>query len=277
MHSTHLYRLQIPPASHRHFSSLARRLGRIFAHAYFHHREAFEQAEAESSLYARFLALTSKFELVPSEFLVIPQRPLNDTDDDLPRDAQMPRPLGASMDSFSQARPTPPAGEDEKGQEHDRDLWSRTLGTAGNNERGTSPGSGRESPRKVGRSRTDTMVLQEGFAFAEELARAESSKGVDDSAKPLSILLEPPSNEHTETQEGAPTTAKLAPQAERAVVGDRPPKAAVCCRADADHPRDTEEWGDWVGVGQSPPQQVGDEPSKAEVCCRPLCSSDLIS
>ncbi|KAF8808556.1 Mob1/phocein, partial [Phlegmacium glaucopus] len=65
-------RLQIPVASHRHFSSLARRLGRIFAHAYFHHREAFEQAEAESSLYARFLALTERFDLVPAEFLVIP-------------------------------------------------------------------------------------------------------------------------------------------------------------------------------------------------------------
>ena len=65
-------RLQIPVASHRHFSALARRLGRIFAHAYFHHREAFEQAEAESSLYARFLALTERFDLVPAEFLVIP-------------------------------------------------------------------------------------------------------------------------------------------------------------------------------------------------------------
>ena len=41
----------IPVASHRHFSSIARRLGRIFAHAYFHHRE---QAGAESSLYAPF-------------------------------------------------------------------------------------------------------------------------------------------------------------------------------------------------------------------------------
>jgi hypothetical protein len=30
------------------------------------HREIFEQAEAESSLYARFLALTSKFDLVPA-------------------------------------------------------------------------------------------------------------------------------------------------------------------------------------------------------------------
>jgi hypothetical protein len=64
--------LQIPQTSHRHFSPLARRLGRIFAHAYFHHRETFERAEAESSLYARFLALATKFELVPQRFLIIP-------------------------------------------------------------------------------------------------------------------------------------------------------------------------------------------------------------
>ena len=42
-----------------------------FAHAYYSHREVFKQAEAESSLYAHFLALTSKFDLVPAEFLVI--------------------------------------------------------------------------------------------------------------------------------------------------------------------------------------------------------------
>ena len=51
-------RINIPPASLRHFCSLARRLSRIFAHAYFHRREAFEQAEAETSLWARFLALS---------------------------------------------------------------------------------------------------------------------------------------------------------------------------------------------------------------------------
>ena len=145
----------------------------------------------------------------------------------------MPRPLSASLESFSQARPTLPAGEDEKGQEHDRDPWNRTLRTADNTERGISPGG--ESPRKVGRSRTDTMVLQEGFAFAEELAKVESSKGADDNTKqPLSILLEPPSNEQPETHEDAPTTAKLVPQAEEAnssLEDDGPPKAAVCRRA----------------------------------------------
>ena len=45
-----------------------RRLDRIFANTYFHYRDVFEQAEAESSLYAGFLALTAKVDLVPAEF-----------------------------------------------------------------------------------------------------------------------------------------------------------------------------------------------------------------
>lgn len=52
------YRIAIPSSSVKHFASLARRLSRIFAHAYFHHREIFEQAEAENALYERY-ALTA--------------------------------------------------------------------------------------------------------------------------------------------------------------------------------------------------------------------------
>ncbi|KAF8338649.1 hypothetical protein F5887DRAFT_1235905 [Amanita rubescens] len=109
-------RLQIPPASHRHFSSLARRLGRIFAHAYFHHRDIFAQAEAESSLYARFLALTTRYDLVPPDFMVIPPtKVITDSEgdeNDIPRhpidkppvivpdpsEVQPPRLLAASLD-----------------------------------------------------------------------------------------------------------------------------------------------------------------------------------
>jgi len=67
-------RITIPPNSHRHFSSLARRLGRIFGHAYYQHREAFEQSEADTSLYSRFLALAAMYDLVPPDFLDIPHR-----------------------------------------------------------------------------------------------------------------------------------------------------------------------------------------------------------
>ncbi|KAK2465119.1 hypothetical protein APHAL10511_002927 [Amanita phalloides] len=88
-------RLQIPPASHRHFTSLARRLGRIFAHAYFHHRDIFAQAEAESSLYARFLALTTHFDLVPPDFIVVPPTKVitdgESDENDIPRHSTVDR------------------------------------------------------------------------------------------------------------------------------------------------------------------------------------------
>ncbi|KAH7333627.1 Mob1/phocein [Rhizoctonia solani] len=72
LNSTRVFpsRLSVPQSSYRHFSSLARRLSRIFAHAYYHHRELFSQAEAESSLYARFLALSQQHSLVPAELLL---------------------------------------------------------------------------------------------------------------------------------------------------------------------------------------------------------------
>ncbi|KAJ7249079.1 hypothetical protein B0H12DRAFT_1324536 [Mycena haematopus] len=61
---------RLPPALH-----LPR--APIFADAYFHHREEFEQAEAESSLHAGSLALTEKldFRVVPADFRVIPRAP----------------------------------------------------------------------------------------------------------------------------------------------------------------------------------------------------------
>ncbi|KAL1682929.1 Mob1/phocein [Schizophyllum commune] len=136
-------RLQIPTSSHRHFSALARRLGRIFAHAYFHHREAFEQAEAESSLYARFLALTQKFDLVPAEFLVIPPRV------DPEAEVEPPRVL-------------PPR------QHHEPPTLDMNA-----RERSPPGLGGAESPRKFGRNRTDTMVFSEAQSVAEELSRRE--------------------------------------------------------------------------------------------------------
>ncbi|WVQ69243.1 uncharacterized protein L199_007460 [Kwoniella botswanensis] len=66
-------RMQIPPSSVSHFPSLFRRLSRIFSHAYFHHREAFQLSENETSLYSRFLGLCEKFNLVGNSLLPIPR------------------------------------------------------------------------------------------------------------------------------------------------------------------------------------------------------------
>ncbi|TDL19587.1 Mob1/phocein [Rickenella mellea] len=181
-------RISIPATSVRHFSSLARRLGRIFAHAYFHHREAFEQSEAESSLYSRFLALTSKFNLVPAEFLVIPPRmsasqQSQDSDSDRNRDVEPPRLLAAHPHSNTNAEhqerqqqqpPHPhqqetqpsPVGYDVAEHPHPHPL--RELSPE-------KPSPIQGSPRKFGRNRTDTMIFSDAAAIGEELRAQEPS------------------------------------------------------------------------------------------------------
>ncbi|KAI0319150.1 Mob1/phocein [Amylostereum chailletii] len=163
-------RLSIPNTSNRHFGALARRLGRIFAHAFFHHREIFEQAEAESSLYARFLALTSKYDLVPPEFLVIPTR-LSPED---PTHVEPPRLLAAAVD--------PDHGRG-LGLEHLPPTSDTNVDRSPPNEPSSSEQN--PSPRK-GRSRTDTMVFSEAYVMAEELSKANKDDLADVDDVPLS-------------------------------------------------------------------------------------------
>ncbi|KAJ2776800.1 hypothetical protein H4R18_005482 [Coemansia javaensis] len=59
----------------RQLQSMARRLYRIFAHAYFHHREFFERQEAASYLYARFVRLVRKYGLLHEAQLIVPDLP----------------------------------------------------------------------------------------------------------------------------------------------------------------------------------------------------------
>ncbi|KAI0674420.1 hypothetical protein C8Q78DRAFT_592843 [Trametes maxima] len=159
-------RLSVPAASHRHFTSLCRRLGRIFAHAYFHHREVFEQAEAESSLYARFLALVKYFDLVPLEFLVIPPRMDGRVDP-----VEPPRLMGAALDPRSGvSRDTPWSASSSASQD------GTSRDPRGNSPPGPAGPTRGESPRKFGRARTDTMVYSEAFSVAEELAKGDPSE-----------------------------------------------------------------------------------------------------
>jgi len=188
-------RLQIPTASHRHFSSLARRLGRIFAHAYFHHREAFEQAEAESSLYARFLSLSSKFDLVPNEFLVIPATTPGGNGESggfgsrevkLGTSYDPRRSMGGGssatqyqfqrsfQDEFLSAQkmkrlpqqfPLQPQSPQQQQYESQQLQRQSKL----------SPMGGAESPRRTGRNRTHTMVLSEAAQVADELAKVAAA------------------------------------------------------------------------------------------------------
>ncbi|OBZ86559.1 MOB-like protein phocein [Choanephora cucurbitarum] len=64
-------RISVPEPSLKHFQSIARRLYRVFAHAYCHHREVYESFENETYLYTRFLKLAQTYHLVPPNLISI--------------------------------------------------------------------------------------------------------------------------------------------------------------------------------------------------------------
>ncbi|KAI9496464.1 Mob1/phocein [Zychaea mexicana] len=74
-------RISIPEPSLKHFQSIARRLYRVFAHAYFHHREIYQSFENETSLYARFLLLSQTYNLIPPKLVTIPNESSSNNDD----------------------------------------------------------------------------------------------------------------------------------------------------------------------------------------------------
>mmetsp|Transcript_60041 Transcript_60041/g.106854 ORF Transcript_60041/g.106854 Transcript_60041/m.106854 type:complete len:239 (+) Transcript_60041:59-775(+) len=66
-------RLQVPASSAKYFQSMARRLYRIFAHVYYHHRQTFDDFEAETRLCARFSHFVIRFKLMSPSMLLVPQ------------------------------------------------------------------------------------------------------------------------------------------------------------------------------------------------------------
>ncbi|KAJ3780099.1 Mob1/phocein, partial [Lentinula aff. detonsa] len=176
-------RLSIPTPSVRHFSSLARRLGRVFAHAYFHHRELFEQAEAESSLYRRFEEMVGRWALVPKEFLVIPsmgrENDLSRDDDPGRREdgVNQPRLEAAAVDFDVHPRFNEEDGGEfgSQGKPVNIILDNNNAGagqtTTSISFHGSNSGSPAGSARKYGRNRTDTMVFSEASALVDELSK----------------------------------------------------------------------------------------------------------
>jgi len=65
-------RTEVPPANAKYFQSMARRLYRIFAHVFYHHRQIFDDIEAEIHLCARFSHFVMKFKLMSPSMLLVP-------------------------------------------------------------------------------------------------------------------------------------------------------------------------------------------------------------
>lgn len=61
-----------PQASMRHLTNIFRRLYRIFAHAWFQHREVFWEVEGHDGLYVFFKTVCDMFNLIPEDNYTIP-------------------------------------------------------------------------------------------------------------------------------------------------------------------------------------------------------------
>ncbi|KAJ7217577.1 hypothetical protein B0H12DRAFT_1241700 [Mycena haematopus] len=179
-------------------------------------REEFEQAEAESSLYARFLALTEKFDLVPADFLVIPPRAVASSgagDDAGRRGSVLPAPgvdvppptlLGAALHvdtttSSSGSGASPSVAEGEQQQSVSPPGLEGTSAAAG-----ASVGADTTTARRYGRSRTDTMMLEGEGRFPPSPASAAADDGGLDAVLAAAGvgMLPPPSSAH---ESAAPT------------------------------------------------------------------------
>eukprot|EP00033_Pygsuia_biforma_P003221 GCRY01003533.1.p1 GENE.GCRY01003533.1~~GCRY01003533.1.p1 ORF type:complete len:212 (+),score=15.93 GCRY01003533.1:109-744(+) len=55
------------------FMNIARRLYRVFAHAFFHHRDVYNTFEKDTHVCERFVRFCQVFKLVPPEQLIIPE------------------------------------------------------------------------------------------------------------------------------------------------------------------------------------------------------------
>lgn len=65
-------RVSIKDNSAQKLSSVARRIYRIFSHAYFHHRQLFDEFEEKTCLCKRFTRYVIKYDLMTSDNLIVP-------------------------------------------------------------------------------------------------------------------------------------------------------------------------------------------------------------
>ena len=62
----------VPESSLKYFHSITRRLYRILSHAFFHHKESFDDFESQNHLCLRFVAFAKAYDLIPPKLLIIP-------------------------------------------------------------------------------------------------------------------------------------------------------------------------------------------------------------
>ena len=194
--------------------------------------------------------MTSKFDLVPPEFLVIP--PSHPDDAGQQQEVEPPRLLGAAIDLHREQEHV--SGKEDPNTKQDFVELSLESNSEGTSDLLRSP-AGPDGQRR--RNRTDTMIFSEAINIAEDLAKAQTEGELEG---PMSSVEVSPIEEVTEI----PLVSEVIPSA-----GDAAPVSSDSSLEFTDHiPTDEVEEIPLPSVTDSEPavlEDPGAESSDEEV------------
>lgn len=191
-------RLQIPAPSLAHFPSVFRRLSRIFSHAYFHHRETFSLAEAETSLYARFVALCERFALIGSNLLVIPkeatQSGRGDEEDEMEHGRERRSGAEGEVDAELDIDSDSSSSEEEEDDELDNGIGAGTGGRGGHS---ATSSRGRDKDGEAGGRRPHSLDRHPRPHQFETLQHPEATAASTTTSTSAQPQTQTPQHTHT--------------------------------------------------------------------------------
>ena len=197
-----IHSLTIPQTSLKHFTSIARRLYRIFAHgeryrlrsrirvhrltrsplraAWYHHREVFDICESETSLYERFLALSHEYDLVSPDLLVIPsQKQQREQEQAQGHDAGRHDEQELGHDPEGEQASPPSSSSDEEEEEDGKDTDRLPAEMTEQTDAAPAEVQAEGTPDQTGATDAETQARSAGDADAQAPAQVDAERDSD--------------------------------------------------------------------------------------------------
>ncbi|KAH8691577.1 Mob1/phocein [Talaromyces proteolyticus] len=228
-----------PQASMRHLTNIFRRLYRIFAHAWFQHKDVFRQVENTDGLYVFFKTVCDVYGLIPGDNYTIPAE-AEQADGESADDAPSIPSSASSIAPPADGRRVSVLRKDQNGVAHPHFLDDLSIPqTPSNMNTGATTRRHKHSPS----TGSSVATIAEAIEENNELATTMSKLGKV--AKKLDSKLEEPeenkekepvedtSKEQSIPQENGPSDEKVEPaESESAPTDDEPDKS----KAEAEEP-----------------------------------------
>ena len=178
----------------KHLSSIFRRLYRIFAHAWFQHREVFWEVEGEWGLYLFFKTVSERYNLIPEDNLTIPPEAEGGAEDGVDEFSRGGESKGDEESSAEEGQ-----GGNEKKEDNDEDDED-DYGSDDSDESDEHSGSGSSSDGGEG-AEGDAFDLELPMEGTEEVKN--ENVGVGEELVNGEMLVEDSKKREDETTESS--------------------------------------------------------------------------